>query len=506
MTEGEAEASTDTEAQATESTSTGEAEADATSAEGEAEATGETSAETEDDGVMSSEDEDMQAGDAGTGSATSESEADQDVTDADGTEESAAGETGESDAQAEDATGDEATGEAGAETSGEAEASGSSDAENEAAMTQQDSATAAAAAGEGEAEGEVTTETLTEENVRSSDEDFETSVTSSGEEGSEEGGDDASAEGSAQAEAESAEDDDDDQGISNFQKALALGLGAVAVGSMLNNGSEVVSNSGDRVVVQGDDGNLRVLKNDDALLRQAGSQVQTETFNDGSTRTTVTREDGSQIVTIRAADGRVLRRTRVLNDGTRVQLFDDTAEQQEVDVASLPAVDESQQQSSMSDRDEEALRQALMATQSSEQVGRTFSLSQVRNIREVRALAPQVELDAITFDTGSAAIRESQAQDLADLGLAISDIVQERPGAVFLIEGHTDAVGDAAYNLALSDRRAESVALALSEYFDVPPENLVTQGYGESNLKVETTEAERQNRRAVVRNISGLLN
>ncbi|MCB2132755.1 MAG: OmpA family protein, partial [Rhodobacteraceae bacterium] len=76
---------------------------------------------------------------------------------------------------------------------------------------------------------------------------------------------------------------------------------------------------------------------------------------------------------------------------------------------------------------------------------------------------------------------------------------------VFLIEGHTDAVGSAAYNLALSDRRAESVALALTEYFEVPPENLVVQGYGEAFLKVQTDADERANRRAAVRRITPLL-
>ena len=79
------------------------------------------------------------------------------------------------------------------------------------------------------------------------------------------------------------------------------------------------------------------------------------------------------------------------------------------------------------------------------------------------------------------------------------------PGEVFLIEGHTDAVGAASYNLALSDRRAETVALALTEYFDVPPENMITQGYGESELRIPTEEAERLNRRATVRRITPLL-
>lgn len=41
-------------------------------------------------------------------------------------------------------------------------------------------------------------------------------------------------------------------------------------------------------------------------------------------------------------------------------------------------------------------------------------------------------------------------------------------------------------NLALSDRRAESVALALTEYFDIPPENMIIQGHGETELLIDT--------------------
>ncbi len=60
-------------------------------------------------------------------------------------------------------------------------------------------------------------------------------------------------------------------------------------------------------------------------------------------------------------------------------------------------------------------------------------------------------------------------------------------------------------NLTLSDRRAESLALALTEYFDVPPENLVVQGYGEGYLKVPSDGDERANRRVAVRRITPLL-
>ena len=147
----------------------------------------------------------------------------------------------------------------------------------------------------------------------------------------------------------------------------------------------------------------------------------------------------------------------------------------------------------------------MQATQS-EQIERRFSLSQIRNIDAVRRLVPEIEVDNVNFETGSSVIRPDQAQDLAALGAAMRDAIQANPADVFLIEGHTDAVGTAGLNLALSDRRAETVALALTEYFDVPPENLVVQGYGESDLKVPTATAESANRRVAVRRITPLLN
>ena len=54
------------------------------------------------------------------------------------------------------------------------------------------------------------------------------------------------------------------------------------------------------------------------------------------------------------------------------------------------------------------------------------------------------------------------------------------------------AVGSDVDNLSLSDRRAETVAVALTEQFGVPAENLTTQGYGEQYLKVQTQGPERQ--------------
>lgn len=338
---------------------------------------------------------------------------------------------------------------------------------------------AQAAAGEDtEAEVETETETVTEAQTRSSAEDFATSVT----------GQPRQAQG--------------DDGSSRLQDFALGALGALAVGQILDSGAKVVANSGDRVVVQRDDGEYEVLKDDNTLLRRPGTSVTTQRFSDGSSRETVTRGNGAQIVTIKTADGQVLRRTRIMPNGREVVLFDDTARVEPVDLSDLPR--SRQRAIDLDAIDTEDLRAALAAAEASE-VGRRFSLQQVRQIRAVRELVPVIELDAINFNTDSAAIRPSEADELRDLGVAMQRMIDANPYEVFLVEGHTDAVGSASYNLALSDRRAESVALALTEYFGVLPENMVVQGYGEANLKVLTAGPERENRRATVRRITPLL-
>lgn len=71
--------------------------------------------------------------------------------------------------------------------------------------------------------------------------------------------------------------------------------------------------------------------------------------------------------------------------------------------------------------------------------------------------------------------------------------------------GSDDLVGLAVHNLVLSDRRAESIALALTETFAIPPENLIFQGYGKRHLRIPTAAAEAGDRRVEIRRISTLL-
>ena len=345
------------------------------------------------------------------------------------------------------------------------------------------------------ADAKVTEEVVTKETARSSDEDFANPVNQP-----------AAAQTTQKKKKKQKQNQnqtaaqEDDKGLTDTQKAVLLGLGALAVGAMLSNNRKVELNSGDRVVVERPDGTYQIIKDDNALLRQPGSTVRTERFDDGSTREIVMRPDGSSIVTIRDPEYRVLRRIHVGPNGRQTVLFDDTVSYEPVDVSLLPPP---APEIEVTGADDEAALRAALSREAN--FDRSFSLAQIRDIEQVRALVPEIDLNAITFETGSAAIRPDQARALSRIGEVMRSYIDENPREVFLIEGHTDAVGSAAANLALSDRRAESVALALTEYYDVPPENMVVQGYGEEFLRVPTDGPERENRRAAVRRITDLL-
>lgn len=80
-----------------------------------------------------------------------------------------------------------------------------------------------------------------------------------------------------------------------------------------------------------------------------------------------------------------------------------------------------------------------------------------------------IDLDVNQFATVSSAIQPSEAEALVLIGNTMADVIEQHPNEIFLVEGHTDAVGSDVMKLGLSDRRAEAVALALTEYFAIFP-------------------------------------
>jgi outer membrane protein OmpA-like peptidoglycan-associated protein len=124
---------------------------------------------------------------------------------------------------------------------------------------------------------------------------------------------------------------------------------------------------------------------------------------------------------------------------------------------------------------------------------------------DVRESLPSVEIDTINFGFNEAFVAEEEIADLDRIGTILERILANHPDEVFLIEGHTDAVGSDAYNLRLSLERARAVKAALIDYYAISPDNLSVVGLGERYLKIPTLDEEEENRRVTVRRMTPLM-
>lgn len=107
----------------------------------------------------------------------------------------------------------------------------------------------------------------------------------------------------------------------------------------------------------------------------------------------------------------------------------------------------------------------------------------------------------INFEFNSATVGPQAVSVLLALGRVLSK--DEFRGTVFLINGHTDAKGSAAYNRDLSERRAEAVRRLLVEQFRLPADALIAVGYGKERFKNAANPFAAENRRVQVVNVSG---
>ncbi len=274
---------------------------------------------------------------------------------------------------------------------------------------------------------------------------------------------------------------------------------------------------GGRVIISID--NQTVVRHDDSrrFYDDRGRAPQYEQLRDGRVREVIVRDDGTRIVTVRNSYGEIVQRSRVVKGGEEYVLYyapelvdnrrgrdyvwRDPGDDLPPMRLSVPLDDYIIDTSTEPDRDYyEFLEQPPV-----ERVERVYSLDEVRYSARIRDKVPRIDLDTITFATGSAEIPMNQASSLRKVADAINKVLKRDPSETFLIEGHTDAVGSDDSNLVLSDERAESVARVLTDAFNIPPENLATQGYGERYLKVRTDGPEQENRRVTVRRITPLV-
>ncbi len=278
---------------------------------------------------------------------------------------------------------------------------------------------------------------------------------------------------------------------------------------------QTIINQDNRTIVNVD--NNYVVRHDDTdRFVRGGERPTYEQLPRDRYRETIDQPDGDRVITIRNRYGDIIQRSRIDASGREYVLFYSPELEQQPDHDNYfrdPGDDLPPMRLLI------PLSQYIIDTASNrnadyydflreppvEPVERIYSVNEVRYSARIRDKIRRIDLDTITFATGSADIPMSQASSLRGVADGISQIVKRDPTETFLIEGHTDAVGSAESNLILSDRRAESVANVLSDVYGIPAENLVTQGYGEQYLKVNTLGPSQENRRVTIRRITPLV-
>ena len=272
---------------------------------------------------------------------------------------------------------------------------------------------------------------------------------------------------------------------------------------------------GDRVVIQEDnrtierDGNRTIIRHDEADRFAVGARDVKVDHRGNETISIILRPNGISIVSTTDERGHLLRRVRRDQNGHDVVIIDNgTAGARRgdyfVDVRPPRVRGHNDRYIVDARRARPDLIYQVLLAPPVEALDRRYTVDQVRYSYPLRGYMPRVDL-GINFDTGSWQLSPDQVGELSVIANGINRAIDKNPREVFLIEGHTDAAGDKEDNLSLSDRRAEAVAIALTEQFQVPPENLLTQGYGEENLKVATDGPSRENRYVAVRRITPLI-
>ena len=108
-----------------------------------------------------------------------------------------------------------------------------------------------------------------------------------------------------------------------------------------------------------------------------------------------------------------------------------------------------------------------------------------------------MRLENVYFETNSAKLLPESETTLNEVGAVLEKFVDLRVE----VQGHTDTRGSNAYNLKLSQARAESVRNYLLAHFHLHEGNLIPIGFGETQPETrEKNDEERlRNRRVVIK-------
>ncbi|HWV80547.1 MAG TPA: OmpA family protein [Hyphomicrobiaceae bacterium] len=284
-------------------------------------------------------------------------------------------------------------------------------------------------------------------------------------------------------------------------------------------GRRVIEEPGNRFIIR-DQGRMVIRRDEGRAFERFAPNARSRDLGEGRRETWFERPDGTRVYTEVDRNGRILRRWRRDRGGREVVLIDNRRFYRNVGIgigvgalgigvglALAPppiAIPRNRYIVDYEDASDDDLYEALSAPPVG-RLERSYSLDEIRYSASLRDYMRRIDLDTVNFEFGSFEVARDQYPKLARLARIIQRMLDRNEAEMFLIEGHTDAVGNDEDNLTLSDHRAEAVADILVYEFGIPVENLVTQGYGEQYLKIPTEAAERQNRRVALRRITPLL-
>ena len=129
---------------------------------------------------------------------------------------------------------------------------------------------------------------------------------------------------------------------------------------------------------------------------------------------------------------------------------------------------------------------------------RSLSVSEREEIAAIVKDKPKIDLE-INFDYNSADISAKSLPSVQALGRALTN--SDLKGSTFVVAGHTDAAGGEGYNQDLSERRADAIKRYLVDKYGINGSDLVTVGYGKSQLKDPNQPMAEANRRVQVVNM-----
>jgi outer membrane protein OmpA-like peptidoglycan-associated protein len=130
---------------------------------------------------------------------------------------------------------------------------------------------------------------------------------------------------------------------------------------------------------------------------------------------------------------------------------------------------------------------------------RSLTTDEREKVASIAKSKPSIDLE-ITFEYNSATIGSKALPQVTALGDALT--TADLKGRTFIVAGHTDAKGSDTYNQSLSERRADAVKRFLLEKYGIDASNLVTVGYGKTQLKNPSNPLLAENRRVQVVNVT----